>query len=379
MLTVSPAELEQLSTLPVHDAAIRSLAGNSHPQQRRQLLDVHKRKLEEFKQDSNTQWDNSYVNKRYSPYRYPESLYATPEILKNVEATKPGDGGNAPLKRDLTANDKMSINELQLHLSNQAAFLRRNMTNEYEDLRMFQNSEIELLIKAKDARDPEFHKTVEEKRKEGLRPTARQVPKPIRKETSSITSALITPPIIRSPVVQRTASPVQIQSPVNDIPDLNALKNDVTLSPFLKILLNLQVVQQNWPAIATNWSQYYGIFKRKLMSEENFAKGILEDAVRTTNNTKFSVDQGKIDITRDSARMMPDTMAHVKLLIKVVMAMAEEGDIEFARVPTVSREDTFGPNILIDIMTVGTRILAETQMGSTSVGRATDPRQRVHK
>jgi hypothetical protein len=336
--------------------------------------------LEEFKNDSNTQWDNSYVNKRYSPYRYPESLHATPEILKNVEATKPENGGNAPLKRDLTASDKLSINELQLHLSNQAATLRRNMTIEYEDLRMFQNSEIELLIKAKDARDPEFHKTVEEKRKEGLRSTSsRHVPKPIRKETSTGTSAQITPSVTRSPVVQLTASPVQIQSPVNDLPDLNALKNDVTLSPFLKILLNLQVVQQNWPAIATNWSQYYGIFKRKLMSEENFAKGILEDAVRTTNSTKFRVDQEKIDKARaDTIVLLPDTMAHAKLLIKVVMAMAEEGDIEFAPVPTVSREDTFGPKIVMDIMTVGGRILAETQMGSASVGRATDPRQRVN-
>jgi hypothetical protein len=376
---VRPAEFEQLSPLPIHDAAIRSLAGNHHPQQRRQLLNIHKRKLEEFKKDSKEQWDTAYVNKRYSTSRFPECIYATPEILKNIESTPSQFRENVPLVRDVMSNDKMSINELQFQLSNQAAMLRRNMANEHEDLRMFQNREIEILIKAKDARDLEFHKLVEETRKPGFRPPPdpHQVNKPIRKQSSLPTPAAVSSPAIRAPMAQRTASPVQIQSPAAELPDLNTLQNDVSLDTFLRILLQLTVVQRNWPAIAINWHQYYYMFKRTLLPAENFAKAVLEDAIRATNTTKFPVDQKIIDKTRTDAANFTDILAGTKLLIGVVLAMAEAGDIEIASSATFSKEDTFGPTILIEIMTIGTQ-MEGGQTGSARVGKAKDPRHRVN-
>ena len=145
---------QQTQPIPIYDAAVRWLAEHHHPQQRRQLLHSHQQKLKQFCQDSAAQWDSEFIENRYSQSRPLQDVYPTPEIRQNIEADDLGDIGNLPIRKGTSSRDKgddaLSINELQYHLSNQAAALRMKMTNEYEDLRIFQNSELEVLIKVKE-------------------------------------------------------------------------------------------------------------------------------------------------------------------------------------------------------------------------------------
>jgi hypothetical protein len=370
-----PSELEKLQPLAVHDAALQSLAAKSHPQQRRQLLHVHKRQLEEFFRDSNLQWDNdSYVTSRYSQARYPQSLHVTPEIQKNIEEANGADGGNAPLPSNRTAPDKMCISELQLHLSNQAAMMRRNMAKEYEDLREFQNSELKLMLQAKAAKEPEFNKLVEEARKNPQRLMSRTMPKPGRRE-----SAVYVQPIPRTQTVQqKSVSPVRVQSPL-EYPDLQALKSDPSLSPFFKFFLNLRVVQQNWPAVSREWPQYIAFFQRKLMTEKAFAKAVLEDAVRTNVAYSFRPDLEHIDLTRGLAQSLPETYVMSRLVIDVVLEMAAEGNIEHSNAASESKAEIFGPRIIMDAMNLETQSQTnlEPQLQTENITKATDPRNRM--
>ena len=374
-LITSPVQLQQFQNLPAHDAAIRFLASDSHPQQRRKLFRSHKRKLDEFIQDSNLQWDNGYyVTQRFSNHRFPESLYTTPEIQQNIEASKAEDGGNVPLRRNRFGDDKLTINELQMNLSNQAATLRLGMTSEYEDMRSFQNHELEYLLKQKESKEPEFHKLVEDIRKHGIRPSVHRTSssKPTQRDPPT------NPQVIRSPVISQnlTMSPAQIMSP-SDGPDINQLKTDPSLSPFVKFFLDMQVVQQNWRAIAPNWLHYVLILNRKLMTEHAFAKAIFEDVVRTTNVTKFPVDTEHVSKTREMAKNLPDTMHISQIITDVILEMAEEGSIEFTMEKVETKSEVFGPKILMDVMSLEAKLQSQAPETLTlNVEKATDPRQK---
>src|SRR5208282_4792355 len=337
----SPTELEQFQQpqpLPVYDAAIRWLAEYHHPQQRRQLLHSHQQKLNQFIQDSNAQWDSGkYTINRYSQSRALESLFATSEIQENIQASKSEDGGNVPLHRNGVSDDKLSMNELQLHLSNQAATLRMNMTSEYEDMRIFQNSELETMLKAKVNKEPEFSKLVDEARIHGIRPQPHR-PHPLRPTSRTATTSSTNP----SPVTQQILSPVISHSP-SDFPDLTSLGNDPSLSPFIKFFLHLQVVQHNWLAISRNWAQYVVIFQRDLMTEIAFAKAILQDAVRTNNTTKFTVEPEHIQRTREALKNIPESMHMTHVITEAILGMAEAGDIELTDAANDSTGETFGP------------------------------------
>lgn len=376
----SPSDLEQLQqqSLPIYDTAIRWLARSVHPQQRRQLLHSHQQKLNQFIQDSNAQWDSGYAVNRYSQYRALQNIFPTPELQQNISAAKREDGGNLPLHRNgnggqngVIAGDELSINDLQFHLSNQAATLRMNMTSEYEDMRIFQNSELEVLLKAKAKKEPEFSKLIEEVRLHLNRPPR---PPPLRMVSQRSNSTSTT----HSPVIQQIASPILSHSPA-PLPDLHQLKNDPSLSPFIKFFLQLQVVQQNWLAISSNWGHYVVIFQRGLMTEKAFAKAILEDAVRINhNNIKFTVELNHIQTTRQMATSFPETMAMSRLITDVVLEMAEAGDIEFTEAPNEEMGETFGPKILMDVIDLESDSShvqqQQTREVSRGVGRATDPR-----
>lgn len=260
----------------------------------------------------------------------------------------------------------MCINELQLHLSNQAAVMRRNMAKEHEDLREFQNSELKLLIQAKAAKEPEFNKLVEEARKNSQRFMTRAHLKPVRRD--SVTYVQPTPHA--QTVQQQSVSPVRVQSPL-EYPDLQALKNDPSLLPFFKFFLNLRVVQQNWPAVSREWPQYIAFFHRRLMTEKAFAKAVLEDAVRTNVAYSFRPDLDHIKLTRELAQTLPETYVMSRLVMDVVLEMAEEGNIEHSSEPSESKAEIFGPRIILDAMNLEVRLQTE------NVTKATDPRNRM--
>ena len=332
--------------LPVHDTAIQWLAKYQHPQQCRQLLHTHKHQLSQFFKDSNAQWDNIYAINRYSQSRGTlKNLFPTPEIQQNIEAAKFSDGGNLPLhppKREI-GRDELCINDIQLYLSNQAALLRRKMTSEYENLRMFQNSELQNLLKLKAKKVPEFSKLVEDVKVHGIRRPTNL--KPTARSTASNSTLAI-----QSPVTHQISSPTLTHSPV-DLPDLNLLKTDPSLSPFVHFFLQLKVVQQNWLVISRIWSRYVSILQRGLMTEEAFAKAILEDAVRTINkNAKFPVEIEFIQMTRERSKGLPESMHMSRIITSVVLEMAEAGDIEFSKKSVNSKGDTFGPGIVFDVM-----------------------------
>jgi hypothetical protein len=333
------------------------------------MLHSHQQELNQFIQDSAAQWDPVYTVNRYSQSRALENLFPTPELQQNIDAAKLEDGGNLPLPRNGTGGrihgveDELSINDLQIHLSNQAARLRMNMTSEYEDLRLFQVNEMDALLKAKVKQEPEFSKLVEEVRIHGNRPPR---PPPLN-PTSRAT------PMLHSSAVQQTMSPVLYHSPL-DLPDLNQLKNEPSLSSFIKFFLHLHVVQQNWAAISRNWTQYVVIFQRGLMTEKAFAKAILEDAVRTNQTTKFIADPKHVQGTREVAKVMPESMHMSKIIAEVVLEMAEAGDVEFTH--EEKQEETFGPKILFDVVRLEDELQKQgKEDDSTGAWKARDPRQ----
>ena len=256
------------------------------------------------------------------------------------------------------------MNELQLHLSNQAATLRMNMTSEYEDMRIFQNSELEIMLKAKVNQEPEFSKLVDEARIHGIRPQPHR-PSSLRPTHRTTPGSSANP----SPITLQAWSPVLTHSPA-DLPDLAYLRNDPSLSPFIKFFLHLQVVQQNWLAISRNWAQYVVILQRELMTEIAFAKAILQDAVRTNNTTKFTPEPEHIQRTREALKNIPESMHMTHVITEAILGMAEAGYIELNDAPNDSKGETFGPSIIMNVLDLEGTLQQEI---STGVGRATDP------
>jgi hypothetical protein len=368
----SPVALQRIQSVPPQDAAIHYLAGTNHPLQRKRLYRSHRKRLDEFIKDTGLQWDDEkYVNQRNTQAHYDQGLYATPEILKNIRKAKQLKVNTVfprRQQRTKTPDTKLSINELQLNLSNQAAILRMEMTSEYEDMRKFQNSELEFLIKQKAAKDPKFHDIVEDVRKHVNRhqpPKSISVDKPLNRE-----------PARRPSAVELNVFPLQTMSPV-ELPDFNQLKHDESIPPFVKFFLDLKVVRQNWQTISQSWSNYVVILNRKLMTEHAFAKAILEDAVRTHKVDKLRSDPAHIQKTREMADIFPENMRMSKVITAVVLEMAEEGNIEFTTESVDGKDETFGPRILMDVMALESPASSvATPVSATSVGKATDPRQR---
>ena len=264
------------------------------------------------------------------------------------------------------------MNELQLHLSNQAATLRMNMTSEYEDMRIFQNSELETMLKAKVNKEPEFSKLVDDARIHGIRPLHHR-PSPLGLIPRTITSSSANP----SPITQQVLSPALPHSP-NDFPDLTYLRNDPSLSPFIKFFLHLQVVEHSWLAISRNWTQYVVIFQRDLMTEVAFAKAILQDAVRMNATTKFTVEPEHIQRTREAVKSIPESMHMTHVITEAILGMAEAGDIELTEADDDSKGETFGPSIMMDVLELEAAMQTQEQQEiSTGVGRAIDRRQRA--
>lgn len=277
-----------------------------------------------------------------------------------------------PLHETGVLHDKLSMNELQLHLSNQAATLRMNMTSEYEDMRIFQNSELETMLKAKVNKEPEFSKLVDDARIHGIRPLHHR-PSPLGLIPRTITSSSANP----SPITQQVLSPALPHSP-NDFPDLTYLRNDPSLSPFIKFFLHLQVVEHSWLAISRNWTQYVVIFQRDLMTEVAFAKAILQDAVRMNATTKFTVEPEHIQRTREAVKSIPESMHMTHVITEAILGMAEAGDIELTEADDDSKGETFGPSIMMDVLELEAAMQTQEQQEiSTGVGRAIDRRQRA--
>src|ERR1700737_1671344 len=228
------------------------------------------------------------------------------------------------------------------------------MAKEYEELCIFQYNEIKPFINLKASREPEFKKLVndafakepeykrlfDEAWTRGPSSTTRPILTSGRR-VSSTSSPL------NSPVGALSVSPALVQSPAES-PDLNQLKHDPSLTPFLKFFLHLKVVEQNWRAISRNWLQYVSIFQRNLFTEKAFAKAILEDAVRTTNQTKFIPQTVLIQRFRLEAANLKD-MPISKIVTDALLELAESGVVEFT-MDNEYRGDTFGPRILMDVM-----------------------------
>jgi hypothetical protein len=371
-----PSDFEQLPKLAPHDIIIYSLETHTHPQQRKQLLEAHQHELAQFYADSTKQWDSdNYVKNRYSQSRIKESVYATPEIQKNLDLSKSEYGGNVPLKSN-QAGDPLSINELQMHLSNQAASLRMRMNREYADLRLFQAAEIDYFIQVKARKESDFQKLVETVRSRPKPSAPRPIQTNMRRESGNTSSHQ------NSPIVQHSGSPVVFQSPAEML-DLNRLKDDLSLPPFVKFFLHLKVVQDNWHAISPGWTQYVILFQRKHLTEKTFAKAILEDAVRTVDATKYtSNNQDYMKSTQIMAKELPKEMPISKTITDALLEMAETGDVEFTEVPFQStiyegKPGTFGPKILYDIISTEESLRKSTEATTpVHVEKATDPRKR---
>ena len=275
--------------------------------------------------------------------------------------------------------DQLSMNELQLHLSNQAALLRMDMTREYEELRRFQNSELEYWLKAKVNAQGDFRTEVENSRippadrvKIPRTPPPRSQKPPKQDHRPSLQrrdSMLGNVPVDRSPVVQA-------------FPSSESLKTDPSLNPedqqFLTFFLDLEIVKRNWPSIAPHWSQYVEFFKRKLMTKTAFAKAILEDAVR--NDTKrYQVDKQRIQKAREALEQLEqgNTMIMTRIITQAVLELAETGLIEFdSNMTANSKGPAFGLNILNNVLMLEKKQMAARSETATIVEKATDPRQR---
>jgi hypothetical protein len=259
-----------------------------------------------------------------------------------------------PLQRG--EEDKLSISEVQLEVGNQAAVTRMKMVGEYDLLRQFQNSEVEVLIRGKMAKDVEFAKLVEETKRYG-RP-------PMRRPSRLIDTARppTSPGITQSPMMTQHISPGTM-SPQETLPAFLAMQNDPQLPPSVKFFLRLGVVQQNWPAISRGWPQYVSLLSRRLMTEHAFVKAILEDAVRVPGKT-FPVDKDLVERTRQQAREINEENHISKVTFDVVLEMADQGDIEFI----ASEGDSMGEVILMEVVALEKAMLEQPET------KATDPR-----
>jgi hypothetical protein len=386
----SPSDLEELeesTPVPGYDATIKWLASYHHPQQRRNLLHRHQAELEKFYNDSNLQWDDeTYVVDRFDPNEPIESLFPSRGMRKNALAATSGDGGNISLNKDGTAETKLSINELQLYLSNQAASLRMEMNSEYEDLRAFQNEEMEIQINLKARSELEFRKTVEETQKRPHHPirqaslafTPNPPPHPIQPAPPI---AKLAPPIPTAPhpSFALDVSPTTIisQSPATysplEIPDINTVANDSSLIPFVKFMVQLKVVRENWAKIAGEFNHYVSSLSRGLMLESAFAKGILQDAVRSNPPTKYPIDQESIQKLRDGIKAIRETMTFSRIISQVLLEMAEAGDVTLSTTANEDKGEKLGLKILSDVVSLERRVKGESSQASS---KATDPRQR---
>ena len=334
------------------------------------MLHSHQQKHQKFYHDSNLQWDDAFTKSRYSRRRGIQTLYATPQILRNIEASGgggSGTNGNAPPLEEPAdeTDDKsiFSINELQLYLSNQAMIMRGQMTSEYEELRIFQNSEMELLLKAKAQKEPEFAQAVEDAKKKPL-------PWPAVGAAPS-KSHVRMPGGLGSH--QKSLSPLS-QSP-SEFPDINLVKRDTSLPPFVRFCVELDVVQRNWPIVARSWTNYVNFFQRTLMDETAFAKGILQDAVRTPGSSPLTVDPGAISTTRQTLDgKIPGRMSQI--IAKVLFEMAEVGDIDFRDPPVEAQGNRHGLSILANAIAVEQAFMGIETASTGKVGKATDPRHR---
>ena len=288
-----------------------------------------------------------------------------------------GANGNAPPLEeptDETADKSVfSINELQLYLSNQAMIMRGQMTSEYEELRIFQNSEMELLLKAKAQKEPEFAQAVEDAKKKPLpRPAVAAAPsKPHLRSASKNSSGVSMPGGLGSH--PKSLSPLT-QSP-SEFPDINLVKRDTSLPPFVRFCVELDVVQRNWPIVARSWTNYVNFFQRTLMDETAFAKGILQDAVRTPGSSPLTVDPGAISTTRQTLEgKIPGRMSQI--IAKVLFEMAEVGDIDFTDPPVEAQGNRHGLSILANAIAVERAFMGIERASTGNVGKATDPRHR---
>jgi hypothetical protein len=387
-----PAEWEQLNPSqkkpipPVYDTALEFLASHAHPQQRRQLLHDHQQKLQKFYHDSNLQWDEAYPKSRYSEIRGLQNIYATPEILKNIQTSGGlGEvGGNAPsLDQPADLDGKtsyFSINELQLYLSDQAMLMRQQMKSEYEDLRRLQNAELELMLKAKMGRETEFAAAVELARKEKAEETRQKVLQEPRTSTGSAHgSAQMRPPLRRGSTNTAvygvpTAAPQQqnlsplVQSP-SESADINDVLRNKRLPPFVRFCAQLEVIQRNWLNIRHNWLNFVDFFERHIFKDDAFAKAIIVDAFRDAG--EMVVDRAAIETARKLLEgKIPGHMSQV--IARVLFEMAEEGHIDFRDPPVEPLRH--GTSILSNAIMVE-REFVEMEEAS-KVGKATDPRQR---
>ena len=311
-----------------------------------------------------------------------QTLYATPQILHNIEASGgrvSGANGNAPPLEQATdktsEKSDFSINELQMYLSNQAMIMRGQMTSEYEELRIFQNSEMELLLKAKAQKEPEFARAVEDAKKKPLLPpwalAAAAPTKPNVRQGSTNSSSVSIPGGLGPH--RKSLSPLT-QSP-SEFPDINLVKRDTSLPLFVRFCVELDVVQRNWLIVARSWTNYVSFFQRTLMDETAFAKGILQDAVRTPGSSPLKVHPGAISRTRQSLEgKIPGRMSQI--IAKVLFEMAEAGDIDFGDPPVDPQGNRHGLSILANAIAVEQAFMPIEAASTGNVGKATDPRQR---
>jgi len=315
-------------------------------------------------------------------------------MQRNIDAANPADGGNVPLAKTGKQEDKLSINELQHHLANQAARMRKEMTTQYEELRRFQNSELEYWLNIKAKAEQDFRNDVERARIPPIEnvkiprappPRSQHPPLQIRPPASSLQRTDSMPMV--SPAVR---SPIQPLPSPRDSPDFSALRNELNLDPddrlFASFFLDLDVVQQNWAAIASNWPHYVALIRRKHMGRENFAKAVLEDVLRD-NGQKYDINQEKILQTRERIKRFPYPIA--RIIMESVLELAEAGIVQFDTSKGNLKGPSFGPNIITNILKLSAsgkerQILQAGQQEetmtaeepATAVGKATDPRQR---
>jgi len=391
-----PSDIERVQPggqqAPVYDVALKWLAGHQHPQQRRQLLHSHQQKLKEFIDDTNAQWDSDdYVRSRFNPTLGTDGAFLTPEIRKNVDASTPEDGGLLPLSRKSQASDKLSVNELQLHLSNHAAALRMKMADEFEDMRMLQNRELKYFVKGKELKEPEFAKAVEGARqylkKQASRPSIpRQnssssvpipLPQPIPTPTTVPTTQIPAPTSqsTQPTFLSRMSPPPLLQSPAEPISS-TAIRNDPVLPPIAQFLLQLDIVKQNWNLVAPNWNTHLHHYTEDHMSDLAFTKAVLNDAVRPQKDVKFPINTELVEKARDAEKRFPDHVPLAKLITKVILDMAEKGDIEFSE-DNQEMGERNGYKILTNVIHLQQQVLEiAQQQNSGPVEKAKDPRQR---
>jgi hypothetical protein len=74
---------------------------------------------------------------------------------------------------------------------------------------------------------------------------------------------------------------------------------------------------------------------------------------------------------------MSDDMPISRIVAETLLELAESGDVEFSLASNESKGETFGPKILLDVMS--TEALLRVRLDTTTpmqIEKATDPRQR---